>query len=339
MESAAAIAAVDDLLAVAGVRHGSRKTLITSANRRRQPPVLRRAGRPAGDKNGVSPLQIVAWRMDYSWLLHGFSSRFGGVSQVYQPGGDLADLNLGFTAADDRAKVEENRRRFVRAVAGEKRSKSVSLVTLKQIHSSLIREVGANSTAALKGDGMLTRQAGVLLGIQTADCIPVLVADTRQRIVAAFHAGWRGTLARIVENGIGRMRAEYGSRTGDLTAAIGPGIGQCCYAIGEELRFDFESQFAYAPELFREVYDSDPIREKYPLLFMTARAPGHSNIGPSLHLDLPKANRRQLLDAGIPEKAIHAIDACTSCHPKQFFSHRAQQGFTGRLMSVIGVAE
>lgn len=341
LESSAAIAAIDDLLAAVGMRHGSRKTMNLDEGKQRQPPVSRRAGPPDTEKVTVAPLQVAVWRTEYPWLLHGFSTRFGGVSVVYQPAGGL-DLNLGYTPADDRGKVDKNRKRFVRAVAGAKLNKSMALVTLKQIHSSLIREVGAGSAAALKGDAMLTREAGVLLGVQTADCVPVLVADTRQRIVAGFHAGWRGTLARIVETGIGRMRAEYGSRMGDLTAAIGPAIGQCCYTVGEKLRFDFESQFAYAPSLFREVFDSDPVREKYPLLFMTARAPGHSNIGPSLHLDLPRANRRQLLDAGVPEKAIHAIpaiDACTACHPEQFFSHRAQQGFTGRLMSVIGVAK
>jgi len=338
MESPAAIAAIDDLLAAVGIQHGSRKTLGPGADKRRQPPVSRRPAPRVASEVKVAPLQIPAWQKKHPWLLHGFSTRLGGVSSVYQPGSRLRDLNLGFTASDDRAKVEENRKRLIRAVVGEKSGKIPSLVTLKQIHSSLIREVNAVPPAeGLKGDAMVTREQGILLAIQTADCVPVLVADTRQRIVAAFHAGWRGTLARIVENGIGRMRAEFGTRAQDLTAAVGPGIGQCCYAVGEDLRFDFESQFEYASSLFREVYDSDPIREKYPLLFLTARAPGHSNIGPSLHLDLPEANRRQLLDAGVPEKAIHVVDACTSCHPKQFFSHRAQQGFTGRMMSVIGV--
>lgn len=298
----------------------------------------RRRSAPVGTT--VAPLQIAVWQRKYPWLLHGFSTRLGGVSEVYQPGSRARDLNLGFTAADAREKVEENRRRLVEAVCGKKTAKTASLITLKQVHSSLIREVQSGA-GPLKGDGMLARGPGALLGIQTADCVPVLVADTRQRIVGAFHAGWRGTLARIVEKGIGRMRAEFGSETRDLTAAIGPGIGQCCYAVSEDLRFDFESQFGYGPTLFREVYDSDPIREKYPLLFLTARAPGHSNIGPSLHLDLHEANRRQLLDAGVPARAIYrvdAMDACTACNPERFFSHRAQQGFTGRMMSVIGVA-
>src|SRR6185437_9538717 len=125
----------------------------------------------------------------------------------------------------------------------------------------------APAEARLKGDGLMASEPGLLLCIQTADCIPVLIADRKNRAVAAFHAGWRGTLGRIVENGVGRMRLEFGSRPEDMIAAIGPGIGQCCYAIGEEVRQQFESQFAYASELFREVSDSDPIRQRYPLLF------------------------------------------------------------------------
>ena len=188
-----------------------------------------------------------------------------------------------------------------------------------------------------KADGFMTAEPGLLLGIQTADCIPVLVADRKQRAVAAFHAGWRGTVRRIVETGVGRMRLEFGSRAEDLVAAIGPGIGACCYAVGEEVFSSFESQFSYARELFREVYDADPVRTKYPMLFLTQRAPGHSPIGPSLHLDLVEANRRQLLDAGLKPRAVKVVGGCTSCQPELFFSHRASRGHAGRLLSVIGI--
>jgi copper oxidase (laccase) domain-containing protein len=133
------------------------------------------------------------------------------------------------------------------------------------------------------------------------------------------------------------MRLEFGSRPEDLIAAIGPGIGACCYAVGEELLASFESQFDYAADLFREVYDSDPIRTKYPMLFLTQRAPGHSAIGPGMHLDLVEANRRQLLAAGLKPSAIHSIGGCTSCQSDLFFSHRGSQGHAGRMMSVIGI--
>ncbi|HKO14158.1 MAG TPA: peptidoglycan editing factor PgeF, partial [Acidobacteriaceae bacterium] len=235
-----------------------------------------------------------------------------------------------------RENVLENRRRLLDALGAP----AAQLITLRQIHSSLIRrvdEADLERAQPWKGDGFMTDQPGLLLGIQTADCIPVLVADVKRKAVAAFHAGWRGTLKRIVENGVGRMRLEFRSRPEDLVAAIGPGIAACCYAVGEEVRSEFLSQFAYAPELFTEVSDSDPIREKYPLLFLTARAPGHSNLGPSLHLDLFEANRRQLLDAGVRPDAITVIGDCTRCQNNRYFSYRAEQGFTGRMLSVAGI--
>lgn len=286
------------------------------------------------NKSRVEIVQAPSWR-GHSWLLHGFSTRTGGVTSAYAPAQRAGELNLGFSASDTRENVLENRRRFLAALGADPHT---PLVTLKQIHSSVIRRVARGDLArSLRGDGLMTDEPGILLAIQTADCVPVLLADTKKKAVAAFHAGWRGTLKRIVENGVGRMRAEFRSRPEDLIAAIGPGIALCCYAVGEEVRSEFSSQFSYAPDLFREASESDPIREKYPLLFLTARAPGHSNLGPSLHLDLIEANRRQLLDAGLRPQAISVIGDCTRCHRNRYFSYRAEQGFTGRLFSVIGL--
>jgi polyphenol oxidase len=279
-------------------------------------------------------VRVPGWSRQ-EWLIHGFSTRSGGKTTVYRAGD--ADLNLGFTNSDDPNHVTENRRLFVSAATEGK--EILGMVTLRQIHSSLIRRVTADDiNKPLKGDGLLTDQPGVLLGIQTADCIPVLVADRKNRAVAAFHAGWRGTLARIVENGVGRMRLEFGSGPENLIASIGPGIGQCCYSVGDEVRQQFDSQFTYAPELFREVYDSDPVKEKYPMLFLTALAPGHSELGPGMHLDLVEANRRQLLAAGLKKGSIFVTGQCTGCNTDRFFSHRIEKGFTGRMMSVIGIA-
>jgi len=233
--------------------------------------------------------------------------------------------------------VLRNRRLLAEAISGKA---STPLVTLKQIHSNLVilaNAADAGREKPRKADGLMTGEPGLLIGIQTADCIPVLVADRKRHVVAAFHAGWRGTVNRIVESGVGRMRLQFGSRPEDLIAAIGPGIGPCCFAVGEEVLSEFESQFAYAGELFCEVYDSDPIRKKYPMLFLTQRAPGHSPIGPSLHLNLAEANRRQLLSAGLKPRSIQLIGGCTSCQPEMFFSHRASQGRAGRMLSVIGI--
>jgi polyphenol oxidase len=325
-------------------RHNIARMTPSKANR-----TAPRRGSALPTRRGPAPefLRAPDWAAkkhpDLAWLIHGFSTRIGGKTTVYRPGETgKFDLNLGFTDSDNRKNVAANRELFVGAVAEGK--DILGLVTLRQIHSSLIRRVqakdvqGYETSALLKGDGLMTDEPGLLLGIQTADCIPVLLADRKQRAVAAFHAGWRGTLARIVENGVGRMRLEFGSRPKDLIASIGPGIGQCCYAVGEEVQHEFESQFTYASELFREVYDSDQIRNKYPMLFLTARAPGHSAIGPGMHLDLAEANRRQLLAAGLKESAIFMTGQCTGCHTDRFFSHRVERGFTGRMMSVIGIA-
>jgi hypothetical protein len=269
--------------------------------------------------------------------VHGFSTRTGGATTAYRPSQRNGELNLGFNASDTRENVLENRRRFLEALGAPP---SMKLVTLKQIHSSSVRRVrepDPDGADPCKGDGLMTNEPGILLAIQTADCIPVLVADVKKKAVAAFHAGWRGTVKRIVESGVGKMRVTFRSRPEDLIAAIGPGIGPCCYAVGEEVLTEFTSQFDYAQDLFREVSDSDPIHKKYPLLFLTARPPGHSNLGPSLHLDLMEANRRQLLDAGLRPDAITVIGDCTRCQNDRYFSYRAEQGFTGRLLSVIGI--
>jgi len=291
---------------------------------------------------------VPAWR-SYRWLVAGFSTRQGGRSTAYATG-NRPEQNLGFTPEDDPAWVLENRRQFVTAVAARAKAKiAPELVTIRQCHTGIIRGVERgdlpllteDGKALLRGDALFTGDTDILLGILTADCVPVLIADTRTHAVAAFHAGWRGTLARIVERGVGTLQREFGSRPKDLIAAVGPAIGPCCFAVGDEVREEFESQFAYAPQLFSEVFDSDPVREKYPMLFLTARAPGHSDLGPQIHMDLWEANRRQLVDAGVRASAISVVGECTACARlkdgrRRYFSHRAEHGFTGRMLSVIG---
>jgi len=299
-------------------------------------------------------LKVAGWER-FSWLRHGFSTRAGGVSTVYSRSdgsgervGDgvrsdsksaaWGELNLGFTKEDLPAQVFENRRRFTESVyAPAVSGLSPALITLRQIHSNVSLLVAEQSgpeqsgapfsrfltpegRAACEGDGLLTAMPGVLLGIQTADCVPVLVVDPHRRAVAGFHAGWRGTAARIVEQGIAQMCREFGSRAEDLLAAIGPSIGSCCYTVGEEALTQFRSNFSYAEDLF-----------------------GPSPEDPSLRrLDLWEANRRQLLVAGVPAGQITVLGECTGCAGmpvgRRYFSHRCEQGRTGRMMSAIGIA-
>jgi len=280
------------------------------------------------------------------WLVHGFSTRTGGFSRVY--GNDGGDLNLGFTKDDSRAAVERNRYVFLKAIGacGDSRPRLSSratldywpLITLRQIHSDLIHSVDSVPDHPLTGDGLITATPGLLLAIQTADCLPVILVDTKRRAVGVFHAGWRGTLKRIVEKGMGEMFRCFGTNARDVKAVVGPGIGGCCYQVGEEVRTKFESQFEYGAKLFREVKESDPVREKYPLLFLTARAPGHGELPPKIFLDLVEANRQQLLAAGVLKKNIEASPLCTNCHPELLFSYRAEKGKTGRMMGVAGIS-
>jgi polyphenol oxidase len=268
----------------------------------------------------VGVVRIGEWER-YGWLRHGFSTRAGGVSEAYGGGA----LNLGWTKEDEAGSVRENRRRFVGAVA-----EGFDLVGLRQIHSAVIRAVGeealggglasADGKAVLEGDGVLTDVPEVLLGVGTADCVPVLVVDVRKRAVAAFHAGWRGTVARIVERGIEMMGMVYGSRPEDLVAAVGPSIGACCYAVGEEVRGEFGTGFGYAEELFRGGKEG------------------------AMSLDLWNANRRQLVDAGLGEDRITVVGECTACAQdaegrRRYFSHRRDGGVAGRMLSVVGIAD
>jgi YfiH family protein len=282
------------------------------------------------------------------WLVHGFSTRPGGLTTAY----GRHSLNLGFTKDDQRERVERNRAAILRAVGAATRSKAFidkaslskasinkpwPLVTLRQIHSDLIHVVRSREPQKFVGDGLVTDLSGVALGILTADCFPVLLVDAKNKAVGAFHAGWRGTVKRIVEKGAGIMRLEFGTRAEDLYAVIGPGIQSCSFEVGEEVEEAFHTQFDYAGELFHSVQESDPVREKYPMLFMNQRAPGHGDQCIKLHLDLREANRRQLLAVGVPAANITALKDCTVCSPRRFFSHRKEQGKTGRQMAVVGI--
>jgi polyphenol oxidase len=285
--------------------------------------------------NNKTKLQLLrSEKLDsLAWLAHAFSTRHGGVSRVY--GGNA--LNLGFTQQDSRGAVERNRELFLKELGVADGRRSGPLVTLRQIHSDLIHRVDGMPEGPLAGDGLITDTPGLVVAVQTADCLPIILADRKSRAVGVFHAGWRGTVKRIAEKGVGEMRKQFQSDLRNLVAAIGPGVQGCCYDVGEEVRIKFEAQFAYGSSLFREVKESDPVREKYPLLFLTARAPGHGELPTKLFLDLVEANRRQLLDAGVLARNIDAIGPCTACHTEMLFSFRAEKGVTGRLMAAAGI--
>jgi YfiH family protein len=251
---------------------------------------------------------LQAW--DFDWLWHGFSTRLGGVSNVY---GRSGDLNLGWTNEDADASVIENRRSFALTVTQEP---GVLPILTRQTHGVAINRVHAGMTpletpegrAVLEGDGLITDEPGVLIGVQTADCIPVILVDPVHRAAGVFHAGWRGTVAGIVDAGVQRMHAEFGSHPAEMLAAIGPGIGPCCFEVGDEVRDAFRARWSYAEDLFG-----------------------------GRKVDLWQANQRQLLDSGLRAGNVTVLGECTAHQTDRFFSHRAEKGVTGRMISAVGI--
>jgi YfiH family protein len=271
------------------------------------------------------------------WLVHGFSTRLGGVSFLPGSKRGTGELNLGHVAWDDPANVAENRRRLLECLEAD----GMKPLLQEQIHSDLIRTIEQTQVdRRCRGDGLITNRRGVLLGILSADCLPVLVVDLRQRIAAAFHCGWRGTTRRIAQKGVGRMRMLYGSRPQDLRAAIGPGIRACCYRIGEDVAAEYESQFTYSTALLHfHKLQKKFVDKKYALMRWETWRGTPTAADRTIHLDLVEANVRQLEETGVSRTQIDSESLCTSCHPKLLFSHRRDAGRTGRMLGVVGIRQ
>jgi polyphenol oxidase len=284
----------------------------------REPWSLRRSG-------GLQILQLAPFHK-LPWLVYGFSTRAGGASTL----DGHRVLNLSFMEWDSKENVFENRRRFQSAVG----ARDFTVLPIKQIHSDVIHVFSAVSAQPYKGDASATNQPGLLLAVQTADCVPILLVDPGKRAVAAIHAGWRGTLARITEKAVGRMQLEFASKPSSLLAALGPSIGPCCYEVGTELVTKFTAQFADAAEYFDEPRSGE---EPNPLQWLNMAPPGHQPPPKNVHLDLRKANRSQLLAAGLRPQNIFTTDLCNACRTDLFFSYRKEGPQSGRLFSVIGL--
>ncbi|MCI0622958.1 MAG: peptidoglycan editing factor PgeF [Acidobacteria bacterium] len=227
-------------------------------------------------------------------------------------------MNCGLDGYQPSEAVLETRRRLAHSVCG----RDLPLAILRQVHSDDVFKASRSMLSdPPRGDGWVAGQPELLVAIQTADCLPVLLADPVQRVVAAVHAGWRGTLLGIAPKAVRVMQTEFGSRPSDCLAIVGPAIRKCCYEVGEEVVEAFSKQFEHASDLFGE-----PPR-------------GKATRSRSRCLDLPEACRRQLLDAGIAVENVFAGGPCTACEKDRFFSHRAEAGQTGRMMSMIGMVE
>jgi len=182
-----------------------------------------------------------------------------------------------------------------------------NLATLHQIHSRTVVDAEGRSGCLGEGDALVSNTPGVLVAVKTADCIPILIVDSRARAVAAVHAGWRGTAKNIMAQTIAEMEKKFYSRAEDVHVAIGPGIGPCCYEVGPEVAAQFRQ------------YDSS-LR----------------TVGPATHLDLAESNRRQIEACGVTPDRIYVAGLCTMCNG-EFHSYRRDKDQAGRMFSVVGI--
>lgn len=261
-------------------------------------------------ENGVRAL--VCEPLEREGFANAFSTRGGGCSAFPEN-----SLNLAGFDQDAAENIHENRRRFFHVLDG-----AWAFSGCWQVHGADVRVVSNKEDSRSESvycDAQVTNRPGVLLGVKTADCVPVLLGDPRTGACAGAHAGWKGTLAEIVRHTLARMREEFGTDAGDVHAAIGPAARGCCYEVGAEVITAFREKFPRASE---ELFT--PTRE------------GHALV------DLQRANREQLVAAGVRAERVHTLPLCTICRPDLFFSYRRDRklhGRTGRLLSVIGRRE
>ncbi len=277
-----------------------------------------------------------------NWLVHGFSTRPGGAGKLERTDRGKKSvenvLNLGFTDWDKTETVAANRDTFFGALA----KKKMRLVLLRQVHSDIVYVVGPSEVPqgqdSPQGDALITQQPGVWLAVQTADCMPILLADTKNRAIAAIHSGWRGTAQRIAAKTLGRMQMEFGTRPQDMIAAIGPGIGPCCYEVGHEVIKEFAAKFPNARDWFDGPFETleNGEADSNWLPWLTMRPPGHAPPAPAARLDLVAANRAILAEAGVPPARIYSSGLCTGCRPDLFFSYRRERR-TCRMIAAIGI--
>ena len=257
---------------------------------------------------------LICAPLEEDGFVNGFSTRLGGVSEMPANALSLAGFN------DDAAEnILENRRRFLKLFPGD-----WALAGCWQVHGADVRVVQSLEDAkpaenqlgdTIYCDVIVSNTPGVLAGVKTADCVPILIGDPITRAFAAVHAGWRGTLATAVVVAVQRLKQEYDAKPENLRVAIGASAGPCCYEVGSEVIDAFTNRFGSGANLF------------------TTTRPGHAMV------DLLKANRDQLESAGVLPERIHTAPICTMCRTDLFFSYRKEknlQGKVGRLMAVVG---
>ena len=265
------------------------------------------------ENKGVTWLTYPAFEQ-FADIVHGFSTRLGGVSE-----GIYASMNLSFTRGDKDAAVYENYRRFAAALGFSERD----IVTSDQTHTANVRiiteEDRGNGITKPRPytdvDGMITNVRGLVLSTFYADCVPLYFVDPVHHAIGLSHSGWRGTVAKIGAVTIRKMQETYGTDPKDVYAAIGPSICQNCYEVSEDVILEFKKSFA--PEHWEKLF--------------------YKKENGKYQLNLWEANKIIFTEAGITEKHISMPGICTCCNPEFLFSHRASHGKRGNLGAFLGL--
>ena len=249
----------------------------------------------------LSLLRVPQWAA-IPQLVHGFLNRQGGVSR-----GPFATLNLSLRVGDDPACVRRNWEQVSECVDGR-----VQFATMTQVHGAHVVTVPRGVSAIGEADAMVTAAPGTALGVMTADCVPILMVAPEQRVLAAVHAGWRGTLAGVTRQAVYHMRHAFGVSGAQLLVALGPAIGGCCYEVSPAIAADLERGWGTMPDAIHRQGRSNPL------------------------VDLRRVNAAILRGVGVEDAAITLVGPCTRCAHDDFFSYRAVCGPTGRQLSFIG---
>jgi len=263
------------------------------------------------EKEGIATFHFKLFSQ-FDNISHFVSTRQGGISN-----GHFSSLNIGFHVGDDNFRVLQNRRFLSEAIgidlmkftfANQCHSANVAIVSDAQ------RGKGAMEKDSALGnfDGMVSNVKNICLAVQVADCVPILLYDPVQKVIGSLHAGWRGTLKKIVMEAVSKMIQNYGSRADDIYAGLGPANGPCCYEVGEDVYREARISLGLVKDVIK------PAKNEGKYIF-----------------DQWTANVKQLTDAGLKREHIEVSEICTQCHADTFFSSRANNGVTGRFMAGI----
>lgn len=259
------------------------------------------------DWSGEVPLIRFCAYKDLDFLIHGFSTRLGGVSK-----GCLSSLNLSYTRGDLEENVDENYRRAAKALGVEEGA----FVFTGQVHGTCVDYAKKGRKYYPDTDGLVTDEPGLVIATSYADCVPLYLADVKKKVIGHAHSGWKGTRGRMGRAALNKMKDCFGTNPLDVIAVIGPSICKDCYEVGQDVADEFKDSFSGES---CETIVLPKGNGKY-------------------RLDLWRANQVILEEAGVLRENIHVAGVCTCCNSALLFSHRASQGKRGNLNGFLGKA-